>query len=310
MREKSTIFHLRRIRIYAVAFAAVLGAVLLIWSMAGKTKEETSAQFYFPVQTKDGILQIPAAEYIAGCAMNADAPAGEETEEYRKALCAAISTNAWYLLQREKALPADAHGMRWSDMESLAKRYSAQELKLWQEAAVWAEDKVVCFGGMPILAAYFSSGFGITESSALAWGKEAAYLTRVKGYDMDAPEGETIFLQEKALAAYLKKLGIKDAGELRIASRSEAGTVVSLYAGEEKLDVAAFAAAFSLPSRVFTIQQKEGGYQLICLGRGDGVGMSLYGAKQMAKAGYDAKQILTHYYKGASLCSLAAQDAQ
>ncbi len=310
MRKRGVISSLRRGRLYAAACVAALAVASLLWSIAGLPQEETSAEFCFPVQTGEGIIQVPAAEYIAGCAMNAAAPEGEEAEEYRKALCAAVSTNAWYLLQRGDALSQDAHGMRWSDMESLAERYSAQTVRDWWEAAVWAADKVICYRSRPILAAYFSSGFGITESSALAWGKEAAYLTRVRGYDMDAPVKKTLLLREDALAAYLKELGIEASGELRIASRSEAGTVLSLYAGEERLDTAAFVKAFSLPSHVFTIRQAEGGYLLTCLGKGDGVGMSLYGAKQMAKAGFNAQQIVMHYYQGAKLCSFGAANAQ
>ncbi|MDK2808271.1 MAG: stage sporulation protein [Clostridiales bacterium] len=52
-----------------------------------------------------------------------------------------------------------------------------------------------------------------------------------------------------------------------------------------------------LPSAYFYIEKTENGFMFRGGGYGHGVGMSQNGANQMAKLGYDYKEILKHYYK-------------
>ena len=57
----------------------------------------------------------------------------------------------------------------------------------------------------------------------------------------------------------------------------------------------------SLASTDFNIQINEGVVEFIASGYGHGVGMSQYGANEMAKTGMTYKDILNHYYLGTSL---------
>lgn len=55
-----------------------------------------------------------------------------------------------------------------------------------------------------------------------------------------------------------------------------------------------------LPSSAFRIEEKEKELLFICKGAGHGLGMSQYGANQMALAGKDYMEILEYFFKGIS----------
>ena len=59
-----------------------------------------------------------------------------------------------------------------------------------------------------------------------------------------------------------------------------------------------------LRSADFEITKESNGIKITTIGFGHGVGMSQYGANGAAKAGYNYKQILNHYYVGASLSDI------
>ena len=52
-----------------------------------------------------------------------------------------------------------------------------------------------------------------------------------------------------------------------------------------------------LPSANFYIEETKDGFRFVCLGKGDCLGVSLYGANQMAQKGSTYDEIIAHYYK-------------
>ena len=44
---------------------------------------------------------------------------------------------------------------------------------------------------------------------------------------------------------------------------------------------------------------------MVCLGQGNGLGMSQYGANEMAKEGEDYQKILKYYYSGVKIKKLS-----
>ncbi len=57
-----------------------------------------------------------------------------------------------------------------------------------------------------------------------------------------------------------------------------------------------FARWLQLASNNFYFEQYKGNLRIICLGKGNGLGLSQYGADQMAKQGKTYKKILKYYY--------------
>lgn len=67
------------------------------------------------------------------------------------------------------------------------------------------------------------------------------------------------------------------------------------YTGDEAMK------CFNLASTNFYVEGVEGGVRFICLGKGNCLGVSLYGANRMALEGKKMDEIIKYYYKGVSV---------
>ncbi|MDE6759788.1 MAG: SpoIID/LytB domain-containing protein [Lachnospiraceae bacterium] len=69
----------------------------------------------------------------------------------------------------------------------------------------------------------------------------------------------------------------------------------NIYTGEEAME------RFGLSSTNFYVEEIEGGIRFICLGKGNCLGISQYGANYMALNGSSVEDIVKYYYKDVSL---------
>lgn len=67
------------------------------------------------------------------------------------------------------------------------------------------------------------------------------------------------------------------------------------YTGEEAMEL------FSLESMNFYVEEIQGGIRFVCLGKGNCLGLSQYGANRMALDGKKAEEIIKYYYQGVSV---------
>ena len=58
---------------------------------------------------------------------------------------------------------------------------------------------------------------------------------------------------------------------------------------------------FNLKSASFDINLKDDKIEFICYGYGHGVGMSQYGANELAKNNYNFKSIINYYYQNVEI---------
>ena len=63
-----------------------------------------------------------------------------------------------------------------------------------------------------------------------------------------------------------------------------------------------------LRSSDFELSEQEEGIAITTCGYGHGVGLSQYGADYLARQGMDYREILEHYYPGASVVKRAKAD--
>ena len=70
------------------------------------------------------------------------------------------------------------------------------------------------------------------------------------------------------------------------------------YTGEEAMQI------FQLSSTNFYVEMVEGGFRFICLGKGNCLGVSQYGANAMAQNGSSMEEIISYYYQEVSLVNL------
>lgn len=161
--------------------------------------------------------------------------------------------------------------------------------------------------GKPIDAAYHAVSSKRTRNAAEVPGQEdKTYLASVdSSQDIKAEEYLTIvYMEKKEMAEKLEPLleGEKVDPEklpdsLKIRERDSAGYVTKIQYGEITLNGEAVRAALGLPSACFYFSQLEGRVRITVKGLGHGLGMSQYGANEMAKEGKDYREILNYYYQ-------------
>lgn len=77
---------------------------------------------------------------------------------------------------------------------------------------------------------------------------------------------------------------------------AQSGRVDTVTSGSTKLTGIEMMKRFSLPSPAFTLTVTASAVTFRCKGVGDGVGMSLYGANELAKQGIEYREILKIFY--------------
>lgn len=172
---------------------------------------------------------------------------------------------------------------------------------------------VVTYGGATARTYYHADSGGIVASSAEVWGSWSPYLLARTDAQANSPhrawqvrlDGSTV---GSSLAAAGYDVGTVTA--LRVLSLSESGRVHELeVVGSRGATVLAGALltqqarGWGLKSMTFRVQ---GGLTVSGDGWGHGVGMSQYGARALATAGYDFGQILAFYYPNTGLTRFLA----
>jgi len=172
---------------------------------------------------------------------------------------------------------------------------------------------VVTYGGLAARTYYHSDSGGTVASSQEVWGSNIPYLVALQDVPSSTPHRAwTSRLDPAALTASLDAagVGVGTVGSLRVLGISESGRVAELEvsgsAGSRVLrgpQLNAIARGWGLKSMRFSVQ---GGLTVRGDGWGHGVGMSQYGARALALAGYDYGRILGYYYPTTSLTRFVA----
>ena len=124
--------------------------------------------------------------------------------------------------------------------------------------------------------------------------EEGGVLTRV---EFTAEE-----FREKVLSAQPDAdLSGDMSGWLQNAVTDTAGSVETVEVGGVTVKGSTLRSILGLRSACFEWEAADGKLVFFVTGYGHGVGMSQYGANQMAKEGADYREILTHYYTGVTV---------
>ena len=84
---------------------------------------------------------------------------------------------------------------------------------------------------------------------------------------------------------------------LDTAQRNELGYVTEAVLGDVTLDGERLRNAWQLNSACFYCKEVEGRIRIVTKGLGHGVGLSQYGANELAKEGKGCQEILQYYFK-------------
>jgi stage II sporulation protein D len=174
---------------------------------------------------------------------------------------------------------------------------------------------VLTYQGNIIPAFYHANCGGYTEDASLLWGLDAPYL---RGVDCGCQDILKDGLWEKRvnvnhISEVLMHQGFRVEGisDMRISGITPAGRVrnvaIRSARGTTTVPADTIRAALGsteLPSLFFELEYSEGEAVFSGRGRGHGVGLCQWGAKEMAGKGHDFRSILSHYYPGAVLARM------
>lgn len=183
--------------------------------------------------------------------------------------------------------------------------------------------QVLTYNGQMILAAFHSASGGHTENVEDVWTEPLPYLRGVPDYDQGAPVFEWTKTFSRAELSGLIS-GVGNVTSLTPQRTTPHGSVITLKVvgdrGSKVVSGDALREVLGLKSTRFTVVPQYGNvattgqpgqaptaFQIKGRGFGHAVGMSQWGAYNLAKQGYSYQQILLHYYQGANLAKVSIQ---
>ncbi len=279
---------------------------------------DLDAQTVLKVLDGDTVVEMDMGEYLVGV-VRAEMPASFE-EEALKAQAVAARTYTSY-----KILTGGNHGdtadictdstccQAWIAEDRARSNWGedadAFEQKI--EAAVYETDgQTILYGGVPILAVFHSSSAGQTRQAGTVWLNDLPYLQPVTspedGAQIPNYYSRVSFtadaFREKVLAAHPEAdLSGEMSGWLTNAVTDASGSVETVDVGGVTMKGSTLRGILGLRSACFDWEVQDGELVFFVTGFGHGVGMSQYGADQMARDGADYQEILTHYYTGVTV---------
>lgn len=286
----------------------------------GKQKEEETEMLMLMEQIMDGPCtvinetalgreEIPLELYVADVLMRT---MGEEYEEE--------ALKAQAVLLRAELIPDEGMSITISDQaygkESVKKKYL---MAVAQTRGIYPE-----YNGKPVYGAYCAVSNGQTRSaSELLCSEEYPYLTGVicerdflsteyaKTVSFGIQEFETVFAQIKKTAVEEETLEnarenkrYESKGGMDII-RDSAGYVLYLRYQDEWAEGETVRYALNLPSASFEIDKDGDEIYFRCKGAGHGLGLSQFGANEMALEGKNYIDILNYFFQGITLTKIA-----
>ena len=281
-----------------------------------------AAKDYRVLRTETGKTEtVSVRDYLIG-AVAAEMPASYEPEAL-KAQAVVSHTYAERLrLQGQRHPDAALCGADFSDDSAhyqaffskaqIQLAYGAHYSDFYAKIAAAVDaagDLLLYADGEPIVAAFHAVSSGTTEASEAVWGNALPYLIPVDSvWDRSAPhfeEERTMSAEtvKKALTAQFPSIRLPEnpAEWFELTDVSEVGTVRTLRCGSETMTGQTLRELLALRSACFTVAVRGDGFVFTTHGYGHNVGMSQYGANEMARSGADCAGILAHYYPGTEL---------
>ncbi len=265
--------------------------------------------------SNNSVSTLSLEEYIIGV-VAAEMPYTFNTEALKAQAVAARSYCIYKMMygsghnQNIDICTDNSHCAAYISEKSLKEKYgestSTKIIKKISEAVNSTAGEIITYKGEPALALFHSRSWKSTESSENVWGQKIPYLVSVSTPEDDSIS--TVTVSE----SILKQAFLADGGTIKLSSQNNllSSTVNSSgrqdilsYCGKQ-LKAKDLRSLIGLKSCSFEYQKTSTGWEFTVHGYGHGVGMSQYGANQMAKNGSSYTQILTHYYSGVSISQL------
>lgn len=287
-------------------------------------KEQGKDDFILYDKATDALITVPVREFLYA-AVVCEMPLSFEVEALKAQVVACHSFYANKRLSAREKPKAELKGgdfevdtKNWSiytTKEQMEKKWGGKYEENFQKIKSIVDpvaNEIMQYEGKPIAAHFHAQSGGKTENALNVWGTAYPYLSAVDSPgDALSPgfRSETTFpiedfkniLERKISGIKLDEDPKKWVGKL---TKTPSGTVIMCSLGDRKASGGEMRSFFSLRSAVFDVKLVDDRFVFTVLGHGHGVGMSQYGAQEMAKQGSSYKEILAWYYKAAELSSV------
>lgn len=304
MREKIKTFFSICVLVLAIPYI-----VTLLFQGNQTSMEEKEAEV---IRKENGILSQEEAgkaaeDYLPGI-LAKEIPLDYEMESLKaQAVIARTNLERAWAQKGEEPESMSAEEM----MELWGQKGFEENYRLLEQAVEDTRGQILTWQDQTADAAYHAVSAGKTRSAKEALGREdQPYLAGTES-SMDIPSPDylkVLFLEKTELLEKLKNADKKikiEEGEimeqLQITERDSSGYVTKIKAGDQELAGEEFRRYLELNSACFYIKEVEGSVRILTKGLGHGLGLSQYGANELAKEGKDYKQILEYYYSGLTL---------
>lgn len=168
--------------------------------------------------------------------------------------------------------------------------------------------KIITFDGKPVNAVFHAISNGTTCSAKEVWDTEVNYLQSVDSVDdkLARDYESKVTLTHKDFAdVFYEELGVTLPDEynnwIGDITYADSGMVEEIVVSDTAYSGTHIRKLFSLRSATFDIDITKNDVIFTVYGYGHGVGMSQYGANEMAKKGSTYADILKHYYSGVEI---------
>ncbi|NJP08672.1 MAG: SpoIID/LytB domain-containing protein [Leptolyngbyaceae cyanobacterium RU_5_1] len=229
----------------------------------------------------------------------------------------AVVARSYALYQREKSANevydvGDTAG--WQVYKGIT-----DETASTQAAVNATASQVLIHKGQIIEAVFHSSSGGHTENVEHVWTQPLPYLKGVPDFDQGTPEYEWVkTFTRSELSARIS--GVGNINKLEDERRTPNGRVITMRVvgdtGTRSISGDTLRSALELKSTKFTVipeydASNKGkaesvpiAFQIKGNGYGHGLGMSQWGAYNLARQGYDYRRIVLYYYKNTMLAKI------
>ena len=254
------------------------------------------------VSKNSELLELNIDDYLVGV-VSCEMPASFE-EEALKAGAVAART---YLLNKlennnEYVITSTTNDQCYSNAEELKEKWKEdydKYLSKIQKVVMETHGEYMTYKDEIIKAFYFSTSNGKTENVENVFGEKLDYLVSVNSiYDTNTTQfSRTIEIPKNE---FLTKLNLDKSNTIEITNviKNETNRVDKITINDKVFKGTEVRKLLDLRSTDFEIEVNNDNVIISTKGYGHGVGMSQYGANELAKMGYDYEKILKHYYTG------------
>ncbi len=247
------------------------------------------------------ILNLNMTDYLIGV-LGAEMPVSFNIEAL-KAGAIVSRTYALKKIKNEEKLTDDVLTQVYNDGNELKNKWGNEFDKYYnkiKQAVEATKDLVITYNGELINAMFFSTSNGYTESAKEVFGYDIPYLQSVES-NIDKETTPYLKTIEKEMSILLNILNVTSLDNIEIVSRTSSGRVKEIKIENKVYSGVEFRKLLGLRSTDFDINVDGKNVIITTRGYGHGVGMSQYGANELANIGYSYNDIIHHYYQNVNI---------